>query len=526
MASFDSRRGTPTFVVALLLWGVLLAAPAAAATITPTRADDPADAGAQCIDPPLDCSLRNAVAAAQPGGLVDLRQGPPGPYQLTQDAALQISSGMAVVGPGAGSRVIARTGGVGSVFDIGPGQGQQGASASSPDGVFISGLAITGGRGQRFGGGLTISYRRDVVLRGLAITGNRSDPAPGRAGGGAGAGVMSFESSVTIIDSSIIGNVSSSGPAEEYNSGNAVGGGVYNSGGPLRVVNSTIAANHAQRGGGLYQAVVHGDNTTSLSNVTLARNSAPGGGGNVFIFDGKLMAANSIVAGGSGPLGAENCDGDIPALRFVSRGHNVESPTTQCNFVAPDDLQGVSDPGLAEPADNGGGTGTLALLTGSPAIDAGPPEGCGDAAFGPIGLDQRGVLRPLGDRCDAGAFEAPADRAAPYPGCRVVAAPQATEDDVRAVVGCGATRRVVVTGTVDIGRPASAAARRARGAARAYALDRSTRVVRRGRRTTIRLRWTTGSRNRIREARAQRRPVRVLLAVRARPVARARHRSR
>jgi len=48
--------------------------------------------------------------------------------------------------------------------------------------------------------------------------------------------------------------------------------------------------------------------------------------------------------------------------------------------------------------DNGGSTQTMALLPGSPAIDAGNNANC------PV-ADQRGVTRPQGDGCDIGAYE-------------------------------------------------------------------------------------------------------------------------
>ncbi len=52
---------------------------------------------------------------------------------------------------------------------------------------------------------------------------------------------------------------------------------------------------------------------------------------------------------------------------------------------------------------NGGPTQTIALLTGSPAIDAIPQgtNGCGTS----IPTDQRGVNRPQGTGCDIGAYE-------------------------------------------------------------------------------------------------------------------------
>jgi hypothetical protein len=44
----------------------------------------------------------------------------------------------------------------------------------------------------------------------------------------------------------------------------------------------------------------------------------------------------------------------------------------------------------------------MALLAGSPALDAIPP---GSAECGDIPDDQRGVVRPQGTNCDAGAYE-------------------------------------------------------------------------------------------------------------------------
>ena len=49
-------------------------------------------------------------------------------------------------------------------------------------------------------------------------------------------------------------------------------------------------------------------------------------------------------------------------------------------------------------AANGGPTATHALLAGSAAIDAAGLAGC-------PAVDQRGVTRPQGPACDAGAFE-------------------------------------------------------------------------------------------------------------------------
>ncbi len=99
---------------------------------------------------------------------------------------------------------------------------------------------------------------------------------------------------------------------------------------------------------------------------------------------------DSIVAGGVGTPGFENCSGK----GIESAGHNIDS-LDQCTFKAGGDKVNTN-PLLAALADNGGPTATMAIGPESPAIDAGdacPPT------------DQRGVARPQGSACDIGAFE-------------------------------------------------------------------------------------------------------------------------
>src|SRR3954453_21692603 len=79
-------------------------------------------------------------------------------------------------------------------------------------------------------------------------------------------------------------------------------------------------------------------------------------------------------------------------------GHNVFG-TLGCQGGA------FADPQLGPLADNGGPTLTFAIPPTSPAAGAGPASGadCPDT-------DQRGVARPQGSACDAGAYErAPAN---------------------------------------------------------------------------------------------------------------------
>jgi hypothetical protein len=82
-------------------------------------------------------------------------------------------------------------------------------------------------------------------------------------------------------------------------------------------------------------------------------------------------------------------------VSLTSGGHNVFTDAT----CAPTGTDPQVPSALLGPlADNGGPTPTHALLDGSPAID------WADGALCPA-TDQRGVARPQGPACDAGAFE-------------------------------------------------------------------------------------------------------------------------
>jgi CSLREA domain-containing protein len=128
---------------------------------------------------------------------------------------------------------------------------------------------------------------------------------------------------------------------------------------------------------------------TSLDFVTLAGNSA-GLFGGIATLAGTFSVANTIVAGNAGA----NCGN--PGF-VTSMGFNIDS-ADDCGFRQTGD-QVNTNPNLDGPKLNAPGvTATMALLPGSPAIDAANPR-CDQ------NTDQRGVTRPQGARCDIGAFE-------------------------------------------------------------------------------------------------------------------------
>jgi hypothetical protein len=178
-------------------------------------------------------------------------------------------------------------------------------------------------------------------------------------------------------------------------SGNATpqwGGGIANQGSAI-LVNDTITKNHAGgEGGGVY---THGVGSTSLNAVTIARNSAGNVGGGVYVGNSATMnVKNSLIGLNTAPaFGADcNAEGD-----FVSGGHNlVANPDTQecvLSLTGPGDITNVN-PRIAQLANNGGPTKTIALRRHSKAIN--------HAGSDAPKRDQRGVKR---HDPDIGAFE-------------------------------------------------------------------------------------------------------------------------
>jgi hypothetical protein len=105
---------------------------------------------------------------------------------------------------------------------------------------------------------------------------------------------------------------------------------------------------------------------------------------------------NTLVAGNGGVS-------DVIGA-FTSHGHNLIGDGDAGSGFASNDLVGTSaspiDPRLGMLGNNGGPMPTMALLPGSPALDAG-----GDANA--PAADERGVARPQGTHVDIGAFELP-----------------------------------------------------------------------------------------------------------------------
>jgi Zn-dependent metalloprotease len=178
------------------------------------------------------------------------------------------------------------------------------------------------------------------------------------------------------------------------------GGGIDSSYGTLTLSNSTISNNWGFYGGG-----IRNEGKLTLNNTTVTDNSAYYGGGiGNHGMHGEVLK-NSIVARNSATGSSPDCYGSLG-----SAGYNLIGNNSGCTFAATTgDKVGTEttpiDPFLSPLQPNGGLHSTHAPFMGSPAIDAGNPEAPGNSSDACFTADQRGVPRPVGIRCDIGAFE-------------------------------------------------------------------------------------------------------------------------
>ncbi len=245
------------------------------------------------------------------------------------------------------------------------------------------------------------------------VTGNLvAAPADG------GGGIYQFGDNMLLQNSTVSGNVAH-GPGG-YKGG---GGGVFDDGNASQYLNDTIANNSTDQppstpsppdtdgGGGVLFDSVHGGVVIANTTITGNSASAAAGGGINNNLQTEVEVTDSIIAGNTASVGAGgNCDSQQQTGNaIVSQGYNLtDDPASNntCSLTGPGDIVGAN-PDLAGLADNGGPTQTEALLSGSPAINAGDPAACTDLVGNPLSTDQRGVARPQppGARCDIGAYE-------------------------------------------------------------------------------------------------------------------------
>jgi len=222
------------------------------------------------------------------------------------------------------------------------------------------------------------------------------------------AGGVTNRGTLTIKNSTISGN------------GSRYGGGIVNYN-TLTIENSTISGNTAPfSGGGIINR-----GTATIQNSTISGNTAsqsPSSGGGVVNY-GSVTFSHTLIAGNRAAASPEiqnagsSCSLIPSRCRVIATNFNLFGTNGNAGITGftpgPTDITpSVSLAQIIGPLQNNGGpTQTHALVAGSPAIDAGNPNGCLDSTGTALQTDQRGLPRVFDGNgnaqavCDIGAFE-------------------------------------------------------------------------------------------------------------------------
>lgn len=280
--------------------------------------------------------------------------------------------------------------------------------------VTLDGLVIADGwatvtEGERYVGG-GIANWGTLTVTDCAFTGNSAMwPGPGSVHGGAlfnegialvshstftdnvaqngGGGIASLEGTLTVESSTFSDNsaffgggivaseASVGGCTSTGNSAANMSGGIFVLDG--HVENSTFLGNSADFGGGILGGAA---STVTLTHCTFSGNTVvtylPGYGGGGILHLGPLHYTHTVIANSP-------ADGDCRSFDGAQVAGNIGNLVEDGGCGAA--LTG--DPLLGPLADHGGPTQTMALLTGSPALNAGGTTDCAPT-------NQRGVARP------------------------------------------------------------------------------------------------------------------------------------
>jgi hypothetical protein len=370
-------------------------------------------------------TLREAILEACPGSTITFAVS--GTITLTS-GELDINENLTIQGPAANPLTVSGGGSALHVFNIG--------NLTPAVNVTLSGLKITEGNADAHGldgAGVFYNGTGALTVTGCTISGNSAPE-------GTGGGVYNGQGTLNVTNSTISGNSDALGGGGVFNSGTATitnstisgnssgasGGGVSNTS-TLNVTNSTISGNSGTIGGGILSL-----GAATITNSTISGNIATAFFGGGITSGGSITITNSTISGniaasGSGGgvfnLGSASVKNTLIALNtasagpdvsnvFISMGHNLigkaDGSSGFSNGVNGDQVGSIAsplNPKLGPLQNNGGPTETLALLSGSPAIDAGDDSVLGSPLF--LTTDQRGpgFPRKSGAHVDIGAFE-------------------------------------------------------------------------------------------------------------------------
>jgi subtilisin-like proprotein convertase family protein len=280
--------------------------------------------------------------------------------------------------------------------------------------IFVSsGTIISGNLAISQGGGIFNSTSGKITLSSSTLRNNTAQADEGgglfNAGvttvdnasvndnlAGAGGGIFNAEGAQLSIGSSNVGP----------NTATQTGGGIDNFG-TLTLLESALVYNAASvaSGGGLHNA-----GTADLTNVTISDNTGVSGGG-IQNEGGTVQIKFSTLSNNAGVPALNNASGSVTIANSIlaqsagaacggtiaSGTHNIDSGTS-CGFSPANLDLSNTNAQLGPLQENGGNSLTRALAFSSPAVDTA-------ANCPPPDLDQRGITRPQGNKCDRGTYE-------------------------------------------------------------------------------------------------------------------------
>jgi CSLREA domain-containing protein len=341
--------------------------------------------------------------------------------------AMTISSSLIIQGLGTGNTLIDAQQNS-RIFDI----------SNTAGAVTLNGLTIENGKttaATDSGGAIQSLSAGALTIQNSVLTGNST------TGTDAFGGAIYAKNALSVVNSTLSGNsttgidgvggaitgygatnVTDSTLSGNSTDGSEAYGGAIASVGALTVTNSTLTGNSIS-GANSYGGAIVAFGALTVTNSTIVQNHAAAGIGGGIVHDlgsgTAVILRNSIVA--------QNTDKGLapdvnisPIAGLVTIQHSLIGDKTGTSLTAapvgsPDangNLIGTSaakiDPLLGALANNGGPTQTMALLAGSPALNAGSNALAVDpATSNPLTTDQRGVpfVRIAGTTIDVGAYE-------------------------------------------------------------------------------------------------------------------------
>ncbi len=273
--------------------------------------------------------------------------------------------------------------------------------------------------------GVEIAERGAVTLQRCTIDGNTaSATTPSGSASAAGLSTEVYTGQAIVLNVNLVActvsNNLTQGPRLARGAGVAAIASTGDTQLNLTIVNSTISGNRVDspaglaRGAGLYAETSTGQARVNLmlASTTITDNRATGmspSAGGMYLFKGisaantTMRIRNTIVADNVAASAPDCLNGDAT---LSSDGFNLFGVPGNCTLANPSgERTGAAM--LAPLADNGGPTRTHAPTAASQVVNGGPQLACSDPlnVAIPLAMDQRGLARVVGGRCDLGSYE-------------------------------------------------------------------------------------------------------------------------